>query len=272
MDFLAEWLKEIIIVVLIAVFIDLLLPNRAMERYVKFVVSLLILLTLLSPVLRIFSSDAKQKIETAFAGNWSDQDGGNTANSTEAILLQGEQLRKQQEAEALQWAGEEAARQMKEQIERTTGQPVERVTVTLTEEKAASKKDADTKTEGTGPSIKQVEVVMREVSEGSEQAEAVENRKIEIQPVEKVKVDIDGGSEGSVNSSDSKNLDPVTESDDIQASEAMAETENVISSNREDQLERRQLQSILEGKVEELLYREWGISPEFVTVKSGNGK
>lgn len=70
MDWLAEWLREIIFIVLIAVFIDLLLPNRAMERYVKFVVSLLILLTLLSPVMRFFSADAKDQLEAAFATSW----------------------------------------------------------------------------------------------------------------------------------------------------------------------------------------------------------
>lgn len=269
MDFLGEWLKEIIIVVLIAVFIDLLLPNRAMERYVKFVVSLLILLTLLSPVMRIFSSDAKQKIETAFAGTWSGLDGTNAEESTESILLQGERLRKQREAEAMQWAGEEAARQMKERIERTTGQPVERVTVTLTGDKASAQQDAETTSEGTGPSIKQVEVVMRAVTEVPGQAEAGVSQKIEIKPVDKVKVEIADRQEGSANPTDSGDADPLTGSSDIEASEAMAET---IMANPEDQLEQRQRQAILEGKVEELLYREWGISPEFVTVKSGSGK
>lgn len=131
MTWISEWLKEIIFVVLIAVFIELLLPNRSMERYVRFVVSLLILLTILSPIIRLFSGDTEQKLATALADNINGLEGYSTNESTALILKQGEELKKKQEVESLQWAGEEAARQMKEQIQREIGQPIERVAVKL---------------------------------------------------------------------------------------------------------------------------------------------
>ncbi len=270
MEFLGEWLKEIIVVVLFAVFIDLLLPNRSMERYVKFVVSLLILLTLLSPVMRIFSSDAKQKIETAFAESWSSLDGTDTKESTETILWQGEQLRKQREAEALQWAGEEAARQMKEQIERTTGQPVERVTVILTERLAPADAEEDSKmnTEQAVPSIRSVEVIMKVDAEAPELSDT--SRKIEIQPVGKIKVEISEGQGEAVKKQDSGNPNPMTGVDDITASEAMAEADSSVSRSSNADLEKPKVHALLEGEIEELLYQEWGISRESVTVKSGN--
>lgn len=54
---LSEWLREIIAVILIAVFVELLLPNKAMLRYVRLVVGLFILLTILSPILKALESD-----------------------------------------------------------------------------------------------------------------------------------------------------------------------------------------------------------------------
>lgn len=57
MDWLAGWLKTVIMVIMLATFVDLLLPSNTMQRYVKTVMSLFILLTLLSPVLQLFQKD-----------------------------------------------------------------------------------------------------------------------------------------------------------------------------------------------------------------------
>lgn len=242
MTFLGEWLKEIIVIVLIAVFIDLLLPNRAMERYVKFVVSLLILLTLISPVMRLFSSDAKREIETAFANSWNQVDEGDRGASTEVILRQGELLRRQQEAEALQWAGDEAAKQMKLQIERETGQPVERVTVKLTAEPSPEQENSEAGQAYVKPSIKSVEVVMGLAGQIPAQ-EPANKRAIDIQPVAKVEVKI---------------------------TETLAEGEDSRSANGNygDSASQQQKAIRLETitSIEELLSREWGISKEAVTV------
>ncbi|GJM77999.1 hypothetical protein HMSSN139_04950 [Paenibacillus sp. HMSSN-139] len=202
MDWLADWLREIIFIVLIAVFIDLLLPNRAMERYVKFVVSLLILLTLLSPVMRFFSADAKDQLEAAFATSWDGLGSDSPGQSTEAILQQGEKLRQKQESEALAWAGEEAARQMKEQIERSTGQQVDRVSVKLRTEPAKAPDGADgMNPQAAEPIISSVEVVMAQVKpeeEGADPGAAGRGPEVSIAPVEKIKI--------SVNARDSASL------------------------------------------------------------------
>lgn len=185
MTWLAEWLKEIIFVVLLATFIDLLLPNRSMERYVKLVVSLLILLTLISPVMRLFAPDAERRLEMAFM-----DDSGNEempTAGTEEILRQGEQMRMQRQQEAMQWAGEEAAARMKEQIERETGQPVQRVAVRL----ESDKNDAE-------PTISAIEVYIAEV-EQEQEASPIENQasssrndsaQIIIAPVEPVRIEV----------------------------------------------------------------------------------
>ncbi|WP_165875711.1 stage III sporulation protein AF [Hazenella coriacea] len=57
MEWLSEWLKQIVLLVLIATFIDLLLPNHSMDRYVKLVMGLLITMAILSPILSLFTEE-----------------------------------------------------------------------------------------------------------------------------------------------------------------------------------------------------------------------
>lgn len=54
---IGQWIKQIILLILIATFLDLLLPNSGMRRYVKLVVGLLLILVILSPVLELFQFD-----------------------------------------------------------------------------------------------------------------------------------------------------------------------------------------------------------------------
>ncbi|RNB89114.1 stage III sporulation protein AF [Brevibacillus nitrificans] len=55
MDWLTLWLKKIILLVLLAAFLDLILPNTTLQRYVKMVMGLILLLTIISPVFSLFS-------------------------------------------------------------------------------------------------------------------------------------------------------------------------------------------------------------------------
>ncbi|MEF2964460.1 stage III sporulation protein AF [Paenibacillus sp. M1] len=269
MTFLGEWLKQIITIVLIAVFIDLLLPNRAMERYVRFVVSLLILLTLLSPVMRLFSSDAPQRIVAALTDDWGDADGGTEA-STEAILRQGEELRKQHEAEALKWTGEEAARQMKDQIERETGQPVERVTVTMTGAISSGQSGLSDKSakEETAPSIKSVEVIIKKDEQAREETgNGREDGKIEIEPVEKIKVDLSSSPDEESGAEDEQ-TQPAQEERGT-AEEVAASVQYSGTGGSGDALVEEQKRALLTNQIEALLYREWGIAQEAVVVTTG---
>ncbi|SEN22887.1 stage III sporulation protein AF [Lihuaxuella thermophila] len=56
-EWLGDWLKQIILLILIATFMDLLLPNHTMERYVKLVMGLLIILAILSPIFNLLQKD-----------------------------------------------------------------------------------------------------------------------------------------------------------------------------------------------------------------------
>ncbi|CAJ1002988.1 stage III sporulation protein AF [Brevibacillus aydinogluensis] len=55
MTWLTLWLKKIILLVLLAAFLDLILPNTSLQRYVKMVMGLILLLTIISPVFSLFN-------------------------------------------------------------------------------------------------------------------------------------------------------------------------------------------------------------------------
>lgn len=65
MSWLGDWLREIILVVLLASFVELLLPSKSMERYARLVLSLLILLTMLSPIVSLLKGDAIAELSIA---------------------------------------------------------------------------------------------------------------------------------------------------------------------------------------------------------------
>lgn len=54
MTIIALWVKRLILLVLLATFLELLLPDNAYQKYVRLSMGLLILLTLLTPVLDLF--------------------------------------------------------------------------------------------------------------------------------------------------------------------------------------------------------------------------
>jgi len=105
MEALGGWLKQIVLVVLLATFIDLLLPNRTMQRYVKLVVSLFILMTILSPVMQLFGSSATVD-GWSVAGTAAPQAGGGPAQGKSIpalgeVLSEGERVARERNEHSL---------------------------------------------------------------------------------------------------------------------------------------------------------------------------
>ncbi|GAE31871.1 stage III sporulation protein AF [Halalkalibacter hemicellulosilyticus] len=57
---LTGWLTTIILIILLATILELMLPNSHMQRYVKLVVGLLLLVAMLQPLLSIFTEDVDE--------------------------------------------------------------------------------------------------------------------------------------------------------------------------------------------------------------------
>jgi stage III sporulation protein AF len=107
MSYLAEWIKHIILLILMATFLDLILPSSNMRKYVKLVVGFLILLLILSPLLHLFQYDPSQML-SAIEG----------ILHTESNLLESEVVSRQVAIEAMQQEEilQEAARKWKAEM------------------------------------------------------------------------------------------------------------------------------------------------------------
>lgn len=96
MSWLGGWLREIILVVLLASFVELLLPSKSMERYARLVLSLLILLTMLSPIVSLLKGDAISELSVAMGQQEKEgglfTGGGKGDPSLEQILADGQKL------------------------------------------------------------------------------------------------------------------------------------------------------------------------------------
>jgi stage III sporulation protein AF len=57
MEFLREWVTNIILFILLATVIDMLLPNSNMQKYTKVVIGLLLIVIILTPILKLLSSN-----------------------------------------------------------------------------------------------------------------------------------------------------------------------------------------------------------------------
>lgn len=191
MSWLNEWLREVVMVVLLATFVDLILPSRSMERYVKLVLSLLILLTLLQPIIKLFTDTPELRLSEAFQTQ--DMNSANFTNGKETtlqqILSKAEELKHQQLNQSLQWAGEEVARQMKQQIQEQAGTQVQEVQVHLS---LLPTKNED---EQAIPSIVSVEVVLQQEppdlqDQSNNDGNPSQQQQIAITPIAPVQVEV----------------------------------------------------------------------------------
>ncbi|MDQ0161390.1 stage III sporulation protein AF [Aeribacillus alveayuensis] len=60
MSFLTDWITNIILFILLALIVDMLLPNSSMQKYAKLVISLLLVVVIITPIFKIFSIDTHE--------------------------------------------------------------------------------------------------------------------------------------------------------------------------------------------------------------------
>jgi stage III sporulation protein AF len=249
MSWLNEWMREVIMVVLLATFVDLILPSRSMERYVKLVLSLLILLTLLQPIINLFKDSPEQKLSAAFKIQELNSTHFTNGKETtlQQILSQAEQMKHQQQTESLQWAGEEVAQQMKQQIQDETGSLVQEVKVILA---LIPAKEAN---EQASPSITSVDVVLQQEPEDlegpSNQDDQNATQQIAIAPIAPVEVDV--------------KVEPVKQGSSPNGGVADKKSTEVLS----------RIGSKAE-EIEKLLRVKWNLQSDQIQIKQieGNGK
>ncbi|WP_232696090.1 stage III sporulation protein AF [Brevibacillus daliensis] len=70
MEFITIWLRKVILLVLLAAFLDLILPNTKLQSYVKMVMGLIIILTIMQPLFSLMN--VKQEELAAKIGIYQD--------------------------------------------------------------------------------------------------------------------------------------------------------------------------------------------------------
>jgi stage III sporulation protein AF len=175
MDWLGGWLKSVITVILLATFVDLLLPSSTMQRYVKTVMSLFILLTLLSPVLELFQknfsverllSAAEQKQSAVPSG------GGNARmKSLEAIEQEAERLKAVGQKQSQQLIQTQLAQLLKEDLQKQTDLQVSTVQLSVNLDNNGK------------PSISDVRVTLDEIDKKEEPKRAPDKSIAAMEPV-----------------------------------------------------------------------------------------
>lgn len=67
MTYIINWTSQIIVYILLAIMIDFLTPKDTLQKYIRFVVGLILILLFLQPVLQIFQIDFKSSMNRIFA-------------------------------------------------------------------------------------------------------------------------------------------------------------------------------------------------------------
>jgi stage III sporulation protein AF len=115
-EYLTDWLKKLIMLVLLATFADMLLPNSKMQQYAKMVIGLFIILTMLAPVFMLFKVDnLTEKISLNSLGLGS----MHSTSSYSQLLKDGERLRKEQYEQILATLSKQFGDELSQQIEET---------------------------------------------------------------------------------------------------------------------------------------------------------
>ncbi|MBN2909860.1 stage III sporulation protein AF [Polycladomyces sp. WAk] len=112
-ELISDWLRQIVLLVLIATFIDLLLPNHSMDRYVKLVMGLLIILAILSPVFSLIRKDWDVSALAFRNGGTDVQD----MTSLESIRQRGETLSRTQDRLIKEQAEDQMAQSIRREVE-----------------------------------------------------------------------------------------------------------------------------------------------------------
>ncbi|MFC5612656.1 stage III sporulation protein AF [Metabacillus niabensis] len=164
--FLTEWITNIIVFILLAVIIDLLLPNSTMQKYAKMVISLLLIIVIINPIFRIFTTDMNDVLEQFQVNN---------SASTETDIKNSMEFQKKEiQASQRAYILEQMAVQMKTMAEEEL---VQRYDVTIDKILLSESKQADQI--HSQKDLTQIEVLLKENAEETVEEEAIET----VQPV-----------------------------------------------------------------------------------------
>lgn len=206
MDYITSWISEIILLILMAVVLELLLPNSDMQRYVRMVVGLLLLLALLKPVLSVFEVDpddildsftssavvSQEKVKNSIENKKIEIQASSRAYIKEQMAVRLKKKVKEKISEHFHLAISNIVIKLKEDgISRESGKAIQHIDVVLKEEEGSSNETIDP-----------IESVTINTTKGDDKGQTEDNREDQIRsflaeqwemPSEKITVTLEGG-------------------------------------------------------------------------------
>ncbi|MEW9107696.1 MAG: stage III sporulation protein AF [Cytobacillus gottheilii] len=158
MDFIKEWITNIILFILIATVIDMLLPNTKLQKYTKMVTGLLLIAIILTPILQFISKDFEQ----AFADVPSFQ-AVNENNMENSIEMKKKEIQASHDAYILENMAVQLKMDAEEELMAQYGLQIAHIEII-----------SDEKDENDIPVLQQLIVQLEQAQEESEAVEAVE--------------------------------------------------------------------------------------------------
>ncbi|WP_191565264.1 stage III sporulation protein AF [Metabacillus idriensis] len=128
MSFLTEWIANIILFIMLAVIIDLLLPNSAMQKYAKMVISLLLIVIILTPIFHLLSADINSLVAELQSENPSNEE-----EIKNLIDLQKKEIQASNDAYILENMAVQLKEQAKEELVRSYDLTIKKVSLSVDE-------------------------------------------------------------------------------------------------------------------------------------------
>ncbi|CAM3793849.1 stage III sporulation protein AF [Alicyclobacillus pomorum] len=117
MTALGEWLKQIVLVVLLAVFADLLLPTKATQKYVRTVMGLAIIAAILQPIIPLFQRNWADRVAQFATDEVFSNQSLDIAPAVPNVDSLKQVLKSQQDAEAANILGQQLKQQLASQFQ-----------------------------------------------------------------------------------------------------------------------------------------------------------
>ncbi|WHZ01683.1 stage III sporulation protein AF [Neobacillus sp. YX16] len=133
MEFLIEWVTNIILFILLATVIDMLLPNTSMQKYTKMVTGLLLIAIILTPIFKLISKD----FETAMAQIPSFQ-GPGEKNMENLIELQKKEIQASNHAYILETMAVQLEKGVEEELMEQFGLEISKIELTTKDDSQES--------------------------------------------------------------------------------------------------------------------------------------
>lgn len=161
MEFLTNWITQIIIFILLATIIDLLVPNTGMKRYIKLVIGLVLILILLQPVFTLFNLNIEGSLEQIYLTQFDDE--GMIESVKDSIELQKKEIELTQGAYILEEMTVQLKQLANDSLRKHHNAEITDIVFVFADEEL-----------GTYEELSEVVVYLQEAAEGAEDVETIE--------------------------------------------------------------------------------------------------